>query len=46
MQTALLIVDEVESNKRALQDLKLIPWQIQVEWQICGFGILTWEGED
>lgn len=31
MQAALLMVDEVEPNKRALHDLKLIPWQIQGE---------------
>lgn len=36
----------MKSNKRALHDLKLIPWQIQGEWQICSFGVLTWEGED
>lgn len=32
MQSVLLVVDEVESNKRALHDLKLMQWQMQKEW--------------
>lgn len=31
MQAVLLVVEEVESNKRALHDLKLISRQIQKE---------------